>query len=217
MIEPSNQGGGDTKSHGQVYFGLPGVFVSSGAHIAHFFTEPMGRWSVLARFIRAGIETGDQCLLVTEPSAFPLITKRLGELGIEDLAMGSNQLILSEGSARVGELASTIRGAVARAKIAGRQAIRVGADMTWSIGKSSVAENLMKLEAIYHRHVARRTDFVALCQYDVSRFDGATIMGAIQTHPLAIIGNTVENNTFFRDPRAILRELSRQTTGLRRT
>ena len=89
--------------------------------------------------------------------------------------------------------------------------------MTWTIGKMSVAENLMELEAIYQTYVAPRTDFVALCQYDVGRFEGGTIMGAIQTHPAAIVGGTVENNPFYRDPRAIVRELSRQATGLRQT
>ena len=77
MTESLNQVGGDTKNNCPVYLGLPGVFVSSGSHVAHFFSGAVERWSVLSRFIAAGLEAGDQCLLVTEPSAFPLITNRV--------------------------------------------------------------------------------------------------------------------------------------------
>lgn len=217
MPQTSNQGEISNESKGPVYLGLPGAFVSYGTHIAHLFLGVEERWRVLAPFMKAGLEAGDQCLLVTETSAFSLIKHRLIDLGLDDIAVESNQLILSEGSHRRDWLASTLRGALARGRSAGRRTIRVGADMTWAIGKMSVAENLIALEAVYHRFIAPRTDFVALCQYDVSRFDGGNIMGAVQTHPMTIIGNCVENNPFYRDPRAVLRGLSKEKRALRQT
>ena len=80
--------------------------------------------------------------------------------------------------------------------------------MTWALGKLPTAEKLLEWEAFYDKYVGRRANFVALCQYDQSRFGGSAIMWALQTHPLSIIGSIVQENPFYRDPSEVLLELS---------
>ena len=193
----------------QVFFGLPGVYLSKGAHAAHFFNGEDERLRVLAPFLQAGLEAGDQCILISEPQASPLIIDHLRDSGIDvDAAIESGQLSVSNGSPDMSGMEKSFEAVISVAKAAGRSVIRIGGDMTWALGKMPSAEKLLEWEAFYDQYVAPRSDFVALCQYDHSRFGGSAVMSALQTHPLSIIGGIVQQNPFYRDPEDVLRELA---------
>ena len=100
---------------------------------------------------------------------------------------------------------------ISGAKVAGRDVIRIGGDMTWALSKLPTPEKLLEWEAFYDKHVGPRAAFIALCQYDHTRFGGSAIMCALETHPLSIIGNVVQQNPFYRDPEEVLRELVNNT------
>ena len=82
MPGSSHPSGSDTGTRDPVFFGLPDVYVDKGAHVAHFFQGDQERGSVLAPFLRAGLESGDQCILVTEASASSIIADSLKELEV---------------------------------------------------------------------------------------------------------------------------------------
>lgn len=208
---PSSTGNGPGTQN-QVYFGLPDIFVDVGSHIAHFFRGEQERLSVLLPFIQAGLEAGDQCCLITEGSASPMIEEHLGELGVDvEAALASGQLLVSEGGSNEKEMSAMFDSVISGAKAAGREVIRIGGDMTWALSKMPSSEQLLEWEAFYDRHVGPRADFVALCQYDHTRFGGSAIMCALETHPLSIIGNVVQQNPFYRDPEEVLQELVKNT------
>ena len=208
MASFSDSKGGNRGHSDLVYFGLPDVFVARGAHIAHFFRGEHERLTVLVPFISAGLES-DECVLVTEPSASTTITGHLRESGVDaDAALASGQLLVSNGASQVEEMSSMFDEVISKAGSAGRRVIRIAGDMTWALSKMPTAEKLLEWEAFYDRYVGPRADFVALCQYDHSRFGGSAVMWALQTHPLSIIGNIVQENPFYRDPEEVLAELS---------
>ncbi len=209
MAGPSHPNGSDTGTGDQVFLGLPDVYVDKGAHVAHFFQGDQERVNILAPFLRAGLESGDQCILVSEASASPVIADSLKELGVDvDAALASGQLLVSDGGSSVDEMSSMFDEVISRSNSEGREVIRIGGDMTWALGKLPTAEKLLEWEAFYDKYVGPRANFVALCQYDQSRFGGSVIMCALQTHPLSIIGNIVQENPFYRDPGEVLQELS---------
>lgn len=194
----------------RIFFGLPDVYVDKGAHIAHFFRGNEERFGVLVPFLQAGLEAGDQCILVAEASASPEIKACLEESGMDVAAtLASGQLLLSEGGSTAEEMSRMFDAIISQARNSGREIIRIGGDMTWALGKLPTTEKLLEWEAFYDQYVGHRAGFVALCQYDHSRFDGSAIMCAFQTHPLSIIGNVVQENPFYRDPEEVLLELSR--------
>ena len=108
------------------------------------------------------------------------------------------------------EMSSMFDAVISRSKSAGREVIRIGGDMTWALGKLPSPEKLLEWEAFYDKYVGPRSNFVALCQYDQSRFGGSAIMCALQTHPLSIIGSIIQGNPFYRDPSDVLHELSQK-------
>ena len=83
MSGSSHTGGSNTETTDQVFFGLPDVYVDKGANVAHFFQGDQERVNILAPFLRAGLESGDQCVLVAEASASPIIADSLKELGVD--------------------------------------------------------------------------------------------------------------------------------------
>ena len=209
MSGSSHPSGSDTGTGDQVFFGLPDVYVDKGAHVAHFFQGDQERVNVLAPYLRAGLESGDQCILVTEASASPIVRDSLKELGVDvEAALASGQLLVSDGGSSVDEMSSMFDAVIASSKSAGREVIRIGGDMTWALGKLPTTEKLLEWEAFYDKYVGPRANFVALCQYDQSRFGGSAIMWALQTHPLSIIGSIVQENPFYRDPSEVLQELA---------
>lgn len=209
MANSRGSGGGASD---QIFFGLPEVYIAKGAHIAHFFQGDQERLDVLGPWMQAGLQAGDQCVLIAEASASPIITDHLSKMGMDvDAALASGQLLVSEGGTSVAEMSSMFDSVISAASRAGREIIRIGGDMTWALGKIPTTEKLLEWEAFYDRYVGQRANFVALCQYDHSRFDGSAIMCALQTHPLSIIGNVVQENPFYRDPEEVLLELSHGT------
>ena len=207
---PSSTGNGPGTQN-QVYFGLPDIYVDVGAHIAHFFRGEQERLSVLLPFIQAGLEAGDQCLLIVEPSVSPNITNWLTDLGVDvERALEQGQLVVSEGSRGVGEMGSMFSALISKAMRAGRGQMRIAGDMTWALAKMPTSEMLLQWEAFFDSYVGTQVDFVALCQYDYARFGGGAVMAALQTHPLAIIGNIVQENPFYRDPVETLNEAYNQ-------
>ena len=209
---PSSTGNG-LETQNKVFVGLPDIYVDRGAHIAHFFQGEQERTAVLAPYLRAGLEAGDQCLLVTEAAAIPVIKDHLGELGVDvEAVLASEQLLVSNGGSGVEEMSATFEGAISVARSTGRKGIRIGGDMTWALGKMPSPEKLLEWEALVDKNMMGRfNNFVALCQYDHSRFGGSGIMCALETHPLSIIGNIVQENPFHRDPEEVLQELVRNS------
>ena len=215
MSGSSDPKGGNGRPSDKLFLGLRNVYVDKGAHVAHFFRGEEERWSVLAPYIRAGLES-DECVVVTEASASTTITGHLKESGVDvDAALASGQLLISDGGSQVEEMSSMFDDVISKfddviskARSAGREVIRIAGDMTWALAKMPTAEKLLEWEAFYDAHVGKRANFIALCQYDHTRFGGSVIMCALQTHPLSIIGNIVQENPFYRDPEEVLRELS---------
>ena len=139
-----------------------------------------------------------------------MIQEHLGELGVDvAAALASGQLVVSEGGTNEQEMSDMFDNVISGAKVAGREVIRIGGDMTWALSKMPSSEKLLEWEAFYDKHVGPRANFIALCQYDHTRFGGSAIMCALQTHPLSIIGNVVQQNPFYRDPEEVLRELAK--------
>ncbi len=208
-----NLSGSDLGTSDQVFLGLSGVYVDRGSHIAHFFRGEGERLTVLVPYIQAGLEAGDQCLLVTEAGQVPAIKDRLRELGVDaEAALASGRFLVFDGGSEVEQMSSMFDAVISSTKNAGREVIRIGGDMTWALDKMSTADKLLEWEIFLDSYLGPRSSFVALCQYDQTRFSGSGIMCALQTHSLSIIGGIVQENPFHRDPDEVLQELSHKET-----
>jgi hypothetical protein len=49
-----------------------------------------------------------------------------------------------------------------------------------------------------------------ICAYDLSKFGASTVMYALRTHPIVIIGGLMQENPFYVEPDQFLREIRGQ-------
>jgi hypothetical protein len=56
-------------------------------------------------------------------------------------------------------------------------------------------------------HLTPRYDDVFCCTYDLARFSANVVMSSLRTHPMVIIGGTLQLSPFFVPPDELLCEL----------
>ena len=58
----------------------------------------------------------------------------------------------------------------------------------------------------------RQYQDVVVCAYDLNQFRASVVMDVMRTHPMILIGGTLQENPFFVPPEEFLRELRGRTT-----
>src|SRR5579859_5507549 len=151
-------------------------------HLATFYSSDGGRMRLSLPFLRAGLVEGDRCFLVGSDS---MVGRYLKALGAGDPVRGA--------AANSGLVIRSSVGSSARAAVAGWEelwsdalsegcpGIRVVGEMATYEGFSEV-QDMLDYEVGYDS-LSKRFPVRTLCQYDVRRFDGKTILGALQAHP----------------------------------
>jgi hypothetical protein len=56
-------------------------------------------------------------------------------------------------------------------------------------------------------YVVPKYDDPVICAYDLSKFGASTVMYALRTHPVVIIGGLLQENPFYVNPDELLLEL----------
>jgi len=74
---------------------------------------------------------------------------------------------------------SAILGALA----AGYHRVFLTGEMTWSLPNAPGAESMMQYEALLNPLVDKYPGVTIVCQYDLRRFDGPSVLEALLTHP----------------------------------
>jgi excisionase family DNA binding protein len=153
-------------------------------HLATFYDRDAARLSLTVPFLRQGLLAGDRCFLVASGPLTAAYFQALSEgEGVDpEVAVASGSLVTR-----------TSVGSNARAAIdtweqlfwlavgSGVGAIRVVGEMATYDGFSDPQE-ILNYEVAYDS-LAKRFPLMTLCQYDVRRFNGSTLLGVMKAHP----------------------------------
>jgi len=83
---------------------------------------------------------------------------------------------------------------------------RIVCQMDWVVeGRSHVAD-VIEFESRVN-DVWRRHDDAVICVYDLTKFGGETVIDIMRTHPMIVIGGSLQQNPFFVPPEEFLSEL----------
>lgn len=77
--------------------------------------------------------------------------------------------------------------------------IRATAEMVWALEAVPGVENLMAYESRLNYFIKGKP-WISICLYNLTKFDGKTIMQVLQTHPFIISMGVISANPFFVDP-----------------
>jgi excisionase family DNA binding protein len=153
-------------------------------HLATFYDSDAGRLRLSLPFLRDGLVAGQRCFLVASKVVADEYVHALSRQRSIDLpsAIESGALTIRSG------VGSSVREAIAaweglwwEALGLGASAIRVVGEMATYQGFTDASE-MLDYEVAYDS-LAKRLPVMTLCQYDVRRLSGETIMGALKAHP----------------------------------
>jgi hypothetical protein len=185
-------------------------------HICAFFNGMDEHYRVLRSFIKDGVDRGDRAFHLVDPERREDHLRRLADAGIDvEAAMTSGQLEVHpwqdgplkgdhfdqdtwlEGFERVLQPA------------AGYAQTRFLAQMEWALVDLPGTEDLIEFETRVN-YVVSKSGETVICAYDLSKFGASTVMYALRTHPVVIIGGLTQQNPFYVEPDQLLRELREQ-------
>ena len=178
-------------------------------------------YRVLRPFITDGFAQGDRTFHLIDPERREDHLARLADAGIDvDEAIASGQLEVHpwEDGPLHGERfdqdtwLAGFEEVLRSGPASGYAKTRFLAQMEWALVDMPGIDDLIEFETRVN-YVVPKYDDPVICAYDLSKFGATTVMYALRTHPVVIIGGLLQENPFYVDPDELLSELrERQPT-----
>jgi len=192
--------------------------LSENRHVCAFFNGIDEQHRVLRSFIKDGIDQGHKAFHLVDPDRREEHLRRLADAGIDvDQALNAGQLEVHPWQA--GPLRgdrfdqetwlAAFEQVLGSGSAAGYAQTRFLAQMEWALVDLPGVEDLIEFETRVN-YVVPRYDGTVICAYDLSKFGASTVMYALRTHPVVIIGGLMQENPFYVAPDQLLREMREQ-------
>jgi hypothetical protein len=190
-----------------VAFGVPGLELAPGGHVCALYPTLADRDDILKPYLREGLSRGDKCFCVVDSTDAEAVTAGLGADG--DLApvlarrqldvFGSTEAFVRGGRFSTDMVMKFWEHAVVEALSGGFTFARLVAEMTWALRLLPDIEELMVLESWLNQYLPRYPQ-VALCMYELGRFDGDTLVDVLKVHPQVLLGGILIDNPYYIEP-----------------
>jgi hypothetical protein len=189
-------------------------------HVCAFFNGIDEQHRVLSFFIKDGFDQGDKSFHLVDPELRQEHLRWLADAGIDvEQAIGSGQLEVhpwQDGPLRgdrfdqdrwLGSFEQVLQSGPA----AGYAQTRFLAQMEWALEDLPGVSDLIEFEMRVN-YVIPKYDDTVICAYDLSKFGASTVIYALRTHPVVIIGGLMQENPFYVDPAQFLAEIRRNSS-----
>jgi MEDS: MEthanogen/methylotroph, DcmR Sensory domain len=187
-------------------------------HVCAFFNSLDEHYQVLRPFIREGFDEGDKAFHLVDPERREEHIRRLADAGIDvEEALDSGQLEVhpwQDGPLHGDRFDQDtwlegLEQVLQSGPAAGYAQTRFLAQMEWALVDLPGVDDLIEFETRVN-FVVPKYDDVVICAYDLSKFGASTVMYALRTHPVVIIGGLMHQNPFYVDAREFLAEIREQ-------
>lgn len=195
---------------------LAGSQFGEQRHVCAFFHNPEEKYRVLLPFIKDGFDCGDRAFHVVDPDRRQEHLQHLESVGIDTAAaQSSGQLALygwndahidPDGRFDQHRMLALIERELMFGAMHGFGVSRSIGCMEWVLEDPPGVDDLLEYEARLNLILPRYKDPV-ICVYEIGRFSGDVIVDILRTHPMVIIGGTLQENPFFVPPDKFLRQL----------
>ena len=187
-------------------------------HICAFFNSIDEEHRVLRSFIKEGLERGEKAFHVVDPELREKHLNLLAEAGINvprSIDTGQLEVRRWQDAYLRGDqfdqnaMLALIEEVLQSADTAGYPLTRMVAHMEWALLDKPGVNNVVEYEARLN-YVLPKYDDPVICAYDLSKFPASLVMDIMRTHPVVIIGGTLQENPFFIPPDQFLLELQQR-------
>jgi hypothetical protein len=201
----------------------PDALHGANRHICAFFNGMDEHYRVLRPFIKDGFDRGDKAFHLVDPKRREDHLRRLADAGIDvEEAIASGQLEVHpwEDGPLHGERfdqdtwLAGFEEVLQSGRGSGYARTRFLAQMEWALVDLPGIDDMIEFETRVN-HVVPKYDHPVICAYDLSKFGASTVMYALRTHPVVIIGGLLQENPFYVEPDQLLAELREQHSHVR--
>ena len=167
--------------------------LSLGDHIAFFYRDDAEQLQVIMPYVKHGLESNQRCLYIAEDNNVSSILCNLQEAGVnveEQQSRGAlvvrtkGETYLRHGVFEPGRMIAELKEEVRKSLSMGFAGLRATGEMTWALDLPSalccVLDYELRISADYP------SEFMALCQYDETRFARTTVDAMAEIHPVVI-------------------------------
>ncbi|HWE23989.1 MAG TPA: MEDS domain-containing protein [Myxococcales bacterium] len=203
---------------------LAGALFNRPKHICAFFNSRDEEYRVMLPFIKEGFDEGQRAFHVIDSRRREEHLRALAEAGIDvERAKLDGQLrvrrwddaYLKDGFFDPDRMLNLVEGAVKEGNERGYKATRFIANMEWALEGKPGIEELVVYETRFNYVLPKYDNIIVCCTYDVSRFGACLVMDMLRTHPMVIIGGSLQENPFWVPPDEFLAELRQRTETMR--
>jgi signal transduction histidine kinase/CheY-like chemotaxis protein len=187
-----------------------------GDHLCLVYHSAGEQTAVLVPFFKAGIAAGERCLFVGHGTSARRLEHALETADVDVagecergalLLLTRRETWLPHRRFDPGAMMDILRQAEQQALDDGFTGLRATWNMGWVLEGTAGADRLIEYEAHLNRFLAgSRT--CALCRYSRDSSPAALIQDALQTHPLAILGDQICRNSYYEPPEMVLGDRS---------
>jgi hypothetical protein len=195
---------------------LAGTKLGPNRHICAFFHNQNEEYEVLLPFIEEGLARGEKAFHIVDPRLRDAHRQRLSGQGIDpDQLEGKKQLeirvwdeayLRSNGSFNQNDMLELIQDVLRAGKREGFPMTRLVAHMEWALENRPGVADIVEYESRLN-HVLPQYHDPVICVYDLGKFKAATVIDILRTHPMVILGGTLQVNPFYVPPDEFLQEL----------
>ncbi|MFA5155921.1 MAG: MEDS domain-containing protein [Candidatus Omnitrophota bacterium] len=179
-----------------------------GAHLCSLYRDKKEQLSVVAPYLAFGLQHNERCIYVTGDTGQEEVCRALDGSGIDiDSCLKKGQLIfltkeetyLKNNFFSPLAMLGMIQDAHYEALRAGYSGLRGSGELNWTAQDFSGAERVIEYEReinflFPHYHI------IALCQYSEMKVPENVLLGALRTHPKAVIHGILYDNPFYTHP-----------------
>lgn len=186
--------------------------LARNTHLCLLYESPEDQMSTVIPFLQSGLAHHERCLYVFDETRPETIHSALQEAGVNvesfidsgQLAFASSDdVYLAGGRFEPGRMLDLIQRTSQEALEMGYQSLRITGEMTWALKGAPGTERLNEYEAKINLSITD-SSWLALCQYNLNRFQPDILLDAIRTHPYVIQKELFCENPFYLPPESLL-------------
>jgi len=161
-------------------------------HICMFFANYEEQWQMMHPYLLENLRAGVPVLYIQDSTPPERLKELLSAEGfpVDDLIsrgvlkiLPPTEAYLLTGRFEAQRMLAFIESAILGAYAAGHDRVLLTGEMTWSLPDTPGAESMMQYEALLNPLVDKYPGVTIVCQYDLKRFDGPSVLEALLTHP----------------------------------
>ncbi len=183
-------------------------------HVCAFFNNDEEEYRVLLPFIRDGFHCDQKAIHVVNPHQRADHLRRLAEVGIDAAAAEergqleirvNTDVYLPDGRFDPDRMIAVFEQLASGNSQGGFPLSRICCRMDWAVEDQSHVDDVIEFESRVNE-VWRRHEDAVICTYHLGQFRGDEVIDIMRTHPMVIIGGTLQRNPFYIPPDEFLQE-----------